>query len=164
MITLALDQALNTTGWAIFKNDRLIDYGTFSTKQSDPIGFKLGNIWTNLNNLSRQYNFEHIFFEDTQKQVNVETWRKLCYVQATIILWSYWKADIPYTVLAPSHWRKIISDKYKIKFGTKREEQKKAAQQFIEQRYDLKVTSDEADAICIGAAGLIEYNKNRSAF
>ena len=45
-----------------------------------------------------------------------------------------------------------------------RAEQKKAAQQFVEQQYNIKVTQDEADAVCIGLAGIQENKRNKSAF
>lgn len=165
MIYCSLDQALQTTGWAIFNNDKLIDYGTFKTKASDPIELRLGQIWNELNKLEEQYNFEYIFFEDIQQQKgNVDTFKRLSYVQASIILWCYWIGNIKYTILSPSHWRKIIGDKYNIKFGRNRVEQKKAAQNFIQTLYDLSVKEDEADAIALGIAGIIEYNQNRSAW
>lgn len=49
-------------------------------------------------------------------------------------------------------------------FGKTRPEQKKAAQQLVKQQYDISVTQDEADAICIGMAGIKEYQKTKSAF
>ena len=161
---LALDQALNTSGWALFEDNNLIQYGIFKTKSTDPIEKRLGDIWTELNNLVDKYNFEYLFFEDIQKQQNAETYKKLAYVQAAVILWCYWVENIQYNILSPSHWRSLLKDKHKINFGKTRAEQKKAAQQLIEQLYNIKVTQDEADAICIGIAGLLEYNKNRSAF
>ena len=71
---------------------------------------------------------------------------------------------MPYTILAPSHWRSILKDKYGQGFGRARAEQKKVAQELVEKECGVSATSDEADAICIGLAGIIEYNKNRSAF
>ena len=69
---LALDQALQTTGYAIFENNKLIKWGTFSTKASDPIEERLYTIQQQLTELDKQYNIGHVFFEDTQKQVNLD--------------------------------------------------------------------------------------------
>jgi hypothetical protein len=49
-------------------------------------------------------------------------------------------------------------------FGKSRAEQKNAAQQLVSEVCGVRATEDESDAICIGLAGIIEYNKNRSAF
>ena len=164
MIYLALDQALQTTGYAVFENDELIKWGTFSTNPTYPIEERLYTIQQQLTELDKQYNIGHVFFEDTQKQVNLDTYKRLCYVQSIIMLWCRNRGGIQYNILSPSHWRKILKDKYKINWGRKREEQKQAALDWVRQEYDGNFTTDSADAICIGRAGILEYNKNKSAF
>ena len=110
------------------------------------------------------YEFDYIFFEDIQQQKgNVETYKKLAYVQAAILLWCYFN-EVSYTVLSPSHWRKILNEKYGIKFGRSRADQKAAARSFVKEHYSLSLGEDIADAINIAHAGWLEYNKNRSAF
>jgi len=104
-----------------------------------------------------------VFFEGIQKQSNAETFKKLAYCQATILLWCYWN-ELKYTILPPSHWRKTLKDKYGLGFGTSRAEQKKKAQELVKQVYGKDVSQDEADAICIGLAGIQEREQNRSAF
>ena len=161
---LALDQALQTTGYAVLDNSEVTAYGTFKTKNTDPIEKRLGTFWQELDKLYETYKFDHLFLEDVQKQTNVETYRKLCYIQATILLWCYWKENVPYEILSPSHWRAVLKDKYKVSFGRARAEQKKAAQELVKKICGVSVTQDEADALCIAMAGAAEYNKNRSAF
>lgn len=161
---LALDQSLNTTGWCLFDGNNLITHGEFKTKPTQMIEQRLASIWNELNTLYNIHEFNHIFFEDIQQQRgNVETYKKLAYAQATILLWCYFN-DIKYTILSPSHWRKVLSDKYKIKFGRSRAEQKAAARSFVKEYYSLSLGEDVSDSICLGHAGLLEYNKNRSAF
>ena len=164
MIYLALDQALQTTGYAIFENEELIKWGTFSTNASYPIEERLNTIWNQLTLLDQQYNIGYVFFEDTQKQANLDTYKRLCYVQSVIMLWCRNRGGIKYKILSPSHWRKILKDKHQINWGRKREEQKQAALKWVRQEYDGKFTTDSADAVCIGKAGLIELGQNRSAF
>lgn len=164
MIFLALDQALQTTGYAIFEDNKLIKWGTFSTTPSLPIEERLYTIQQELTKLDQYYNIGHVFFEDTQKQANLDTYKRLCYVQSVIMVWCRNRGGIKYTILSPSHWRKLLKDKYKINWGRKREEQKQAALKWVRQEYEGKFTTDSADAICIGRAGLLELNQNRSAF
>ena len=76
----------------------------------------------------------------------------------------YFSGSIPITELGPSHWRSVIKDKHGIKFGRSRAEQKQKAQEFVEQFFNKKVTEDEADAICLGYAGILEDEKTKSAF
>ena len=70
-----------------------------------------------------------------------------------------------HTVLAPSHWRSILKSHYGlVGFGRSRAEQKKSARGFVKDHYNIDVSEDEADAICIGIAGIIEKNSKKSAF
>lgn len=162
---LALDQALKISGFAVYYISRLESCGTIETNPTHPIEDRLNTIWQHLDILDNKYNFDHVFFEDTQKQVNMETYKRLCWVQGVIILWCR-KHGIPFTILAPSHWRKILKDEFGISFGRKREEQKKAAQEWVKKNFkDFQdVSEDECDAICLGTAGLAELQRNRSAF
>lgn len=164
MKRLALDQALQVTGWAFFIDNKLKDFGKFTIPANKPIEQRLGQyFWTELNNLYNKYDFEELFIEDIQYQNNAETYKKLAYVQSCILLWAYFN-QIKITILSPSHWRNIIKENYNIKFGRIRQEQKEKAVEFVNNKYNVEATSDEADAICIGCAGVIERGKNNSAF
>ena len=159
-----LDQALQLSGYAVFnENKKLINHGTFKTKNNLPIEKRLESIWSFLNISYETYNFSHIFFEDCQQQQNAQTYHKLSMVKAIILLWCAIN-DIPYTILSPAHWRALIKEKENISFGRSRQEQKKNCQNFIKRKFQIDVSEDEADAIAIGCAGFIELNKNISAF
>lgn len=160
---LALDQALQTTGFAAFDEKELIEVGSFSISANKNIEERLGIFEERLDQLYKVYNFDCLFFEDIQKQQNVETFKRLSYVQATVLLWC-WRNNIPYTILSPSHWRLIIKGHYKVNFGRSRKEQKQAAQNFISTKYNLNSSEDECDAVCIGLAGIHELNTICSAF
>lgn len=155
MIYLSLDQAMRTTGYSIFEGKRLVAYGSFTVSGSKPIEQRLNDFFQNLNTLYRQFEFDEVFFEDIQNQNNNETYKKLAYVQATIMIWCY-NNDMRFHILSPSHWRKILKDECGVSFGRKREEQKEAAIKFIKQTFDKDVTSDEADSIALGYAALLE--------
>jgi Holliday junction resolvasome RuvABC endonuclease subunit len=161
MIYLSLDQALKTTGWAVFNNNNLVAFGTFNIPSAKPIEYRLNAMMKELCTLENTYNIEKIFFEDIQNQNNNETFKKLAYIQAAILIWCY-SVNKPYAILSPSHWRKVLKDKYNISFGKNRQEQKAQAINFINDHYQLNVDSDTADAICLGIAGLIEENNNKN--
>ena len=150
MRLLALDQASRVTGVAIFDDDKLVKYGTFEIKSNQE--------------LYAAYHFDAVAYEDIQLQMgNVETYKKLAYIQAMILFWCE-KHEKNLYCLSPSHWRKILKDKYGMSWGRKRVEQKQTAIDFIQEHYKKEVDSDTADAICIGCAANIEINKNKSAF
>lgn len=163
MYSLCLDQALQTTGWALYDNESLIDFGHFTIPPTGTIPNRLGGLWKKLEELDKSFSIDYVFYEDIQSQQNIETFKKLAYVQATVILWCYFK-DKKCTALAPSHWRSVLKEKYKISFGRSRAEQKVAAQSFVKEHFRCTATEDECDAICLGLAGLQEKKKKTSAF
>lgn len=164
MRLLALDQASRVTGVAIFDDDKLVKYGTFEIKSNQELGKRLTQFLENLDKLYAAYHFDAVAYEDIQLQMgNVETYRKLAYIQAMILFWCE-KHEKNLYCISPSHWRKILKDKYGMSWGRKRAEQKQTAIDFIQEHYEKEVDSDTADAICIGCAANIEINKNKSAF
>ena len=160
MISIAIDQALNVSGYAVFDNKILIAANTFTVSKTLPMELRLLEINKNLSNLYHEYEFEKIYFEDIQLQAgNALTYKHLAYVQATIIVWCG-HMNIPYEVLSPSHWRKILGGN----FGRKRAEQKRHAIELVEKWYNIEVPSDIADAICLGKAAIIQSSKPAIAF
>lgn len=164
MRLLALDQASRVTGVAIFDDDKLVKYGIFEIKSNQELGKRLTQFLENLNTLYAAYHFDAVAYEDIQLQMgNVETYKKLAYIQAMILFWCE-KHEKNLYCLSPSHWRKVLKDKYGMSWGRKRAEQKQTAIDFIQEHYEKEVDSDTADAICIGCAANIEINRTESAF
>ena len=164
MRLLALDQASRVTGVAIFDDDKLIKYGIFEIKSNQELGKRLTQFLENLDKLYAAYHFDAVAYEDIQLQMgNVETYKKLAYIQAMILFWCE-KNEKKLYCLSPSHWRKVLKERYGMSWGRKRAEQKQTAIDFIQEHYEKEVDSDTADAICIGCAANIEINKNESAF
>lgn len=159
--TLAFDQASRTTGWAVYDNKTLIASGHFSISANKIMQDRLKSFVLYFIDLVEKYHPEKIYYEGIQYQSNIETYKKLAYIQAMII---YFSNNIPIIELAPSHWRSILKNKHKINFGRSRFEQKQKAQEFVKQFFNKEVTEDEADAICLGYAGILEDEKNKSAF
>lgn len=154
MVVIALDQAAKTSGYAVFDGGRYKESGTFTIKASLPIGDRLAAFYKSITDLYSRYEDDDVrlVFEDIQMQKgNVITYQRLAYIQAALILWCYYH-QIDYDVYSPSHWRKVLGGN----FGRKREEQKRHAIELVRQRLGLDVSSDEADAICIGLAALAE--------
>ena len=164
MMLLALDQASRVTGWALFKDDKLKAEGKFSLSPSLSIGDRLAEFYNNLSKLFGNHNFNELAFEDIQLQAgNVKTYKMLAMIQAMAILWCT-HHNIKYHILSPSHWRKTLKEQCGVEWGRKRNEQKQSAIDFIKQKYNLDVGSDEADAICLGTAHILESKQNASAF
>ncbi|MBD9054348.1 MAG: hypothetical protein EGR23_12335 [Holdemanella biformis] len=162
-VILSLDQALHISGWCIFEDNKISQFGHWEIFGNKPIEQRLNAIIQELNELYNKFEFAEIAFEDIQYQNNAETYKKLAFVQATIIIWCY-SNDIKFSILSPSHWRSILKREYGISFGKKRTEQKKASVEFIKDKFNIEPTEDEADSICLGLAYMIEKEKNQGAF
>ena len=159
-VILALDQALQTSGYAIFKDKKLVIADTFTISKTAGMDRRLMDMQKHLTQLYHDYEFSKVIFEDIQLQAgNALTYKHLAYAQAAIILWCG-NVDIDYEIFAPSHWRKILGGS----FGRKRAEQKRHAIELVEGWYGVKVSSDVADAVCIGRAYLKEADKPAVAF
>lgn len=154
---LALDQALQTSGWAVFDDEELIAHGSFSISGKKEMGERLGLIYDEITSLNEDYGFSAIFFEDIQNQQSNLTYSRLAYVQAVIMLWCEMEGNMPYRILAPSHWRHVLGGG----FGNRREEQKIHAMKMVKELYGIKVESDEADAILIGCAAYKDWQSER---
>ena len=150
---LALDQSLNTSGWAIYKEGHLANSGTFTTDKKSDEGPKIGEIFIWLCSMHNEYEFDRVVFEDVQNQQNENTYKKLSRVQGAIIAWCEIQG-VNYNIVAPSHWRSVLGGSW----GRKRDEQKQHAIEYVKDVLDKDVSSDEADALCIGLSFIKEDN------
>lgn len=149
---LALDQASVITGYAIFEEDRLVNYGKI-TLDDEEIGPRLVVLRNTIKDMIDKNNITTVAFEDIQMQAsvgnNVKTFKVLANVYG-IILELCEELKIKYKIVSSNTWKSTL----KIK-GKNRTEQKKAAQNYVQERYNVKCTQDEADAICIGTHMII---------
>lgn len=158
MRTLALDQSSHITGWAVFEGKLLLEYGKFELTHPD-LGVRLKQIRERIDQMVKDYNIQKIVMEDVQYQPNVvnniQTFKTLA--ETLGVLYEYGTAAglDPEIVLAGT-WKKFLGIK-----GRNRAEQKKNAQDYIINNYQIKPTQDECDAICIG---LYATRKKASAF
>lgn len=147
MKLLALDQASKTSGWAVFEDSKLIDFGHLTLNDTD-LGTRLYKLREFIKNKINEQNIDKIAFEDIQMQNNivnnVQTFKALAEVYG-IILELCTELKIQYEIIPSQTWKSTLNIK-----GRARSEQKKNAQAFAQTTYKIKSTQDESDAICIG--------------
>lgn len=148
MKILAFDQSSRTSGFAVFEDGNLIDYGKFTYEDSD-FGIRLMNIRNKIISLIKKYQPDQIAFEDIQLQNNVvnnvDTFKKLAEVFG-IVYELATELGIPHLIVLSSTWKSSLSIK-----GRDRAAQKRSAQEWVKNKYNITPTQDECDAICIGA-------------
>ena len=151
MNILSLDQAMRITGIAVLKNNELIHYGLYKNpndtkKKKWSHEEKIDLILNELKRLIEEYNIDYVVFEDVQSQKSPQTFKQLS-ILLGCIRQELFKIKIPYEILPPATWRTTLNIK-----GRNREQKKKNAQIYVKNKFDIEVTEDEADAICIGLA------------
>lgn len=144
MKLLSFDQATNKIGWSLFDNDNLIDYGTNDFSGIKDAEEKILQIKIWINQLIIEKKAEIFAIEDIQFEKNKLVFKKLAELLG-VIKNSFYEQEFCYFVVENSKWRSVCGIK-----GRKREEQKANTQKFVLNKYNIEVSEDTADAICIG--------------
>lgn len=145
---LALDQSTRVSGWAFYK-DELIDFGHWENTHED-LAIRIHKLCQQIQTKIDIYKPELIVIENIQMQHgDVATFQKLAQVQGALMALCV-ENEIDYKLVYPSEWRKECN--FLKGNDLKRENQKKIAQQWVKDKYNMKCTQDEADAICIAYA------------
>ena len=158
MRLLALDQASNISGYAIFEDGKLLKYDKINLTGYD-LADKLVLLRKQIANLIQEWNIEEVIMEDIQLQGNVTNNVKTFKVLAEVFGVIYElvnEMNIKNSAVLASEWKSTLQIK-----GRDRTAQKRAAQQYVIDNYNIKPTQDECDAICIGAH---YYLKNKQEF
>lgn len=145
---LAIDQASVTSGYAVFKDGELVDYGKF-TFNDDVIAERLVKIRAKVQELIKEHDINEVAFEDIQMQGNVtnnvQTFKILSEVFG-VVSETLQEMKMKYTVVMAGTWKSTLGIK-----GRTRPEQKKNAQEYVLNTYGVKAIQDVCDAICIGS-------------
>ena len=164
---LALDQATNISGWSLFDDTTLKQYGIFKTQMQNEED-KINEVREWLITMITNFQPDFVIIEDIQLQqhggknytddgdniIGVTTYKVLAHLQG-VICNLLLTLKIPHEIVPPGTWRKYC----KIR-GQYKADKKKSAQLLVKDEYDISVTNDEADAICIGKYGAHTYSKN----
>ena len=149
---LALDQATNTSGWSLFEDGKLINYG-FWTSNGNSSTQKISQVKAWMASLIDKFKVDEVIFEDIQLEKYISygqsgdcvlTFKKLAHLQGVLKNYCY-ENGIQYEVIPVATWRNFSGIK-----GKTRTDRKKSAQLKVLDLYEIKVTEDIADAILIG--------------
>jgi len=150
---LALDQSSRCSGWSIFIDGELKDWGHLTTEQDD-IGDRLVAIRAFMIQKITEWNIDTVAFEDIQMQStvgnNVHTFKTLANVYGVVYETAV-ELNKKVIIIPSVTWKSKLQIK-----GKRRPEQKKNAQLWVQKTYNIKPTQDEADSICIGTCAQIE--------
>lgn len=143
---LALDQSSNVTGFSVWNDSELIEYGKvkFDNDFIDRIVQLKYWMKDKIEELQEDGDTVEVIIEEIQEQANIQTFKMLAFVQAVLLVQLY-ELGIKSHLVYASSWKSSCGIK-----GKNRAEQKRAAQEYILIKYGYKATQDESDAICLG--------------
>lgn len=156
---LALDQATHISGWSLWDDDNLVKYGAFECKSRNAVE-RLSIIRMWLISLISNFKPDIVVLEDIQmqdfsaksnklyesksNQIGVTTYKSLAELLGVLKV-QLFDTNIEFKVIPSGTWRKGVGVK-----GIHRADRKRSAQNLVKQWFDINVTEDEADAICLG--------------
>ena len=155
MKILALDLSTKSTGYAIFNDGKLIDYGCLTASQANPID-RIQKIIIDLDKILLQHSdISKVYAEEVRPEGtgygvgNLHTHRLLMYTQAAVAFLLHNKyAEVSFEFIYPSSWRSACG--IKNGRGIKRDAAKAADIKFVQETFGLTVNDDIADAIGLG--------------
>ena len=149
---VAIDQATNVAGIAVFEDGELIYagqrtfYGDLGTRYKDFASFLVKEVISG-------WEPDELVFEDIQYQNNVVTFKTLAGLLGICTLLSE-TAGVKYTII----FNKVWQSSFYIK-GKDRHAQKKNAIAKVQEYFNLSVNDDIADAILLGYYHVLEQGK-----
>ena len=153
MKILSLDLSTKSSGWAIFEDTKLIDYGCITSSSTELIK-RIKVMVEELKKIIDNNDINKIIAEEVRPQGgfgagNIQTHRALMWLQAGIafMLHDNYK-NLTLEFIYPSSWRAACG--IKNGRGIKRESQKQQDIDFVKEKFNIFVNDDIADAIGIG--------------
>ncbi len=153
-IVLAVDQATNVSGYAIYEDGNLVKHGKIKCEGSATERINKVKTWLKgmVNDLTKESYTVEVVLEDIQMQQDVVTFKTLAWLQGVLLDMLY-EEGIKTELVFSTEWKSTCSIK-----GRGRTEQKQNAQKYVENEFGIKATQDECDAICIGKHKVVKDN------
>lgn len=154
MKILAIDASTRSTGFAIFKDKELKEYGCITASSTDLVK-RINKMIKELNEiLTREREIDKIILEEVRPEQglqNIKTHKALMYLQAAITFLIHERfSNIEIIYLYPSEWRAACQ--IHTGRGIRRQSLKPADIKFVKDTYNIEVNDDTADAIGLGYA------------
>ena len=159
---LAFDQASAKSGYAIFQKNRLIRWGVIDWSREQDSDLRFQKMCISLRKMIVSTSPDFVFFEGVSFQTNPHTLALLAQIQGAIMM-ACIECNIPFTILKPSSWRKILG--FDQGAGITRKELKEQAKAYVFSRFHIRSAEDQCEAICIGHAATFipkENNENEA--
>ena len=155
MKILSLDLSTKSSGWALFDNGVLRDYGCITSSSTDLLK-RINVMVDGFNEILKKYNdIDKIIAEEVRPEnggfeKSIQTNRVLMWLQGQIAITvhEYYDKDVEIVYIYPSTWRSACG--IQTGRGKKRNTLKQEDINFVKDKFKIDVNDDIADAIGIG--------------
>ena len=156
MKILSLDLSTKNSGWCIGQDGSLESHGCIAASSKDVVK-RIIKMRDQLSKLIKNNKIDKIIMEEVRPEYNSHTNKVLMWLQAVIVVAAYQiNSNIEYDFIGASEWRAAL--KIKQGRGIKRQTLKTQDIQYVQNKYNISVNDDEADAICIFDAYWQNFN------
>ena len=162
MKLLSLDVSTKSTGWAVFEDKKLVEYGCITSSSTDLIK-RIHIITDGIKEILNKYTIDKIVIEEVRPELgtqNIKTHRALMWIQGYIAIMAHDNFKLEFEYIYPSEWRKVCG--IKTGSGVRRESLKPKDIAFVKEKFHIDVNDDIADAIGIGYAYLCSQKQEQS--
>lgn len=157
MKLLAWDQSSKKSGWCLLEDDKYVKSGIIDKSKIADIDTRIGEMGIAICQQIKELNPDIVIIEDIQNQSSISTVVSLARLQGFILGWCYVK-HIKTEIIRPSEWRKVLE--FKQGAGVKRQELKEQGMNYVRSTYNMDLSEDECEAMCIADASWIKFIKN----
>ena len=138
MKLLSLDISTRSTGWAVFENKKLIDYGCITSALTDLIK-RIHIITDGIKEILNKHTINKIVVEEVRPELgtqNIKTHRALMWIQGYIAIMAHDNFKLEFEYLYPSEWRKVCG--IKTGSGVRRDALKPQDIAFVKEKYGIE--------------------------
>ena len=149
---ISIDPSTKASGVATFDDAKLVDYQLFKQNDNDA-EIRIHQMGADLLSYLKKQKPDIIYIEHPQGHgSNVKLVAMICELLGIVRAYAIEK-KIEYKEVTPSVWRKYCGFNQGKK---KRAELKQMSIDYVKKYYDVELSEDECDAVCIGT-GVINY-------
>ena len=156
MVVLAFDQSTNKSGYSVYNNGKLIDYGLIDKHNIKNSYNRLVQMGLAISNKIAEIKPDAVVMEVVFDQKDRITLVVVARLQG-MIMYACTMGNIPLHIFSPSSWRKLLG--FKQGGNVKRADLKQQAIDYVQNHFGLELSEDVSEAVCIGkaASGAIDF-------
>lgn len=146
---LAFDQSTKISAYSVFTDGKYTECGIIDLHKTKDTSERIRAMGVELCKIITTYKPDKVVMEEVAQQSNALTLKLLARIQGIII--GFCAAhNIETYIIEPSKWRSVLQ--FKQGAGVKRQELKAQSIEYIKNAYNLDLSEDECESICINDA------------